>query len=199
MSFLTTIARSAALSVCPATRVVPSATTSLAARGVHTLPSSTDPMTCVLSRSLPDPHVLTACPHKALEPQICRKIMELQDSKHHQAYVNDLNAAEEPYAKVAAPREQIKLQSALSSTKHLAPQLQGGGELKFGPLKDVIAAAYGSVNGECYVCVHCAEDGGWSLRLLSRRRGYYLETEKLEIATILTPNPLLPPVPIIDI
>ncbi|RDX40062.1 hypothetical protein OH76DRAFT_1490609 [Lentinus brumalis] len=34
---------------------------------------------------------------------------------------------------------------------------------------------------------------------LLRRRGYYAETEKLEIATILTPNPLHPPVPIIDI
>ncbi|TFK85326.1 hypothetical protein K466DRAFT_601280 [Polyporus arcularius HHB13444] len=29
--------------------------------------------------------------------------------------------------------------------------------------------------------------------------GYYLEPEKLEFANILTPNSLLPPVPIIDI
>ncbi len=39
--------------------------------------------------------------------------MELHHSKHHQAYVNGLNAAEEAYAKAAAPKEQIKLQSAL--------------------------------------------------------------------------------------
>ncbi len=42
-------------------------------------------------------------------------------SKHHQAYVNGLNAAEEAYAKAAAPKEQIKLQSAL--------KFNGGGHI----------------------------------------------------------------------
>ena len=46
--------------------------------------------------------------------------MKLHHSKHHQTYVNGLNAAEEQYAKlqsagadVSAVKEAIKLQSAL--------------------------------------------------------------------------------------
>ena len=46
--------------------------------------------------------------------------MELHHSKHHQAYVNGLNAAEESYAKAPSPKDQIRLQAAL--------KFNGGGE-----------------------------------------------------------------------
>ena len=85
--------------------------------------------------------------------------MELHHSKHHQAYVNGLNAAEESYAKAPSPKDQIRLQAALKFNggghinhslfwNNLAPQGQGGGELATGPLKDAIEADFGSVDGE---------------------------------------------------
>ena len=50
---------------------------------------------------------------QALEPHISAEIMTLHHTKHHQTYVNGLNAAEESYAKAPGPKEQIALQSAL--------------------------------------------------------------------------------------
>jgi Fe-Mn family superoxide dismutase len=47
--------------------------------------------------------------------------MELHHSKHHQAYVNGLNAAEESYAKASTTQQKIGLQSAL--------KFNGGGEI----------------------------------------------------------------------
>ena len=38
----------------------------------------------------------------ALHPHICAEIMELHHSKHHAAYVNNLNIAEEKYAEAQA-------------------------------------------------------------------------------------------------
>ena len=39
--------------------------------------------------------------------------MELHHTKHHQAYVNGLNAAEDAYFKAPSTRDQIALQAAL--------------------------------------------------------------------------------------
>ncbi|TFK79262.1 manganese superoxide dismutase [Polyporus arcularius HHB13444] len=188
MSFLTTVARSATRAARPATRAVPSASLSLAARGVHTLPK--------LDYS-----------YDALEPHISGKIMELHHSKHHQAYVNGLNAAEEAYAKAAAPKEQIKLQSALKFNggghinhslfwKNLAPQSQGGGELTSGPLKDAIVADFGSVDAfkkKMNTVTAAIQGSGWGWL------GYNPDTKKLEIVTTPNQDPLLSHVPIIGI
>ena len=50
---------------------------------------------------------------KALEPYISEEIMRIHHTKHHQAYVNGLNAAEEAYAKADSTAMKIALQPAL--------------------------------------------------------------------------------------
>ena len=67
-------------------------------------------------------HTLPNLPYAydALEPYISKQIMELHHKKHHQTYVNALNAAEQAYAKASTPKERIALQSAL--------KFNGGGE-----------------------------------------------------------------------
>ena len=52
-------------------------------------------------------------PYEALEPFISKEIMTLHHTKHHQTYVNALNAAEQAYAKTSTPKERIALQAAL--------------------------------------------------------------------------------------
>jgi hypothetical protein len=49
--------------------------------------------------------------------------MELHHKKHHQTYVNALNAAEASYAKSSTPRERIALQAAL--------KFNGGGKSSY--------------------------------------------------------------------
>jgi len=39
--------------------------------------------------------------------------MDLHHKKHHQAYVNGLNAAEQQYASAATPKAKIALQAAI--------------------------------------------------------------------------------------
>ena len=67
-------------------------------------------------------HTLPDLPYSydALEPYISRQIMELHHKKHHQTYVNSLNAAEAAYAKASTPKERIALQAAL--------KFNGGGQ-----------------------------------------------------------------------
>ena len=52
-------------------------------------------------------------PYDGLEPYISKQIMELHHKKHHQNYINALNAAEKSYAAAKSPKEKIALQSAL--------------------------------------------------------------------------------------
>lgn len=88
MSMLATTVRNVAR-----TRV-PRASLSVLARSKHTLPDL--------------PYA-----YDALEPHISGQIMKLHHSKHHQTYVNGLNAAEESFAKATSPKEKILLQPAL--------------------------------------------------------------------------------------
>jgi Fe-Mn family superoxide dismutase len=61
-------------------------------------------------------------PYNALEPYISEEIMTLHHTKHHQTYVNALNAAEKAYAAAATPKERIALQAAI--------KFNGGGNLE---------------------------------------------------------------------
>lgn len=62
--------------------------------------------------------------YEALEPVISREIMELHHKKHHQAYVNNLNAALEKY-KAAEEHKHIDQMIALQS----AINFNGGGHV----------------------------------------------------------------------
>ena len=51
--------------------------------------------------------------YNALEPYISEQIMRLHHTKHHQAYVNGLNGADEKYIKATSVKERIALQAAI--------------------------------------------------------------------------------------
>lgn len=72
-------------------------------------------------------HTLPTLPYSynALEPYISEKIMTLHHTKHHQAYVNALNAAEANYVQAATPKERIALQAAI--------RFNGGGKSLYSP------------------------------------------------------------------
>jgi superoxide dismutase, Fe-Mn family len=109
------------LSIATRNAIRPTTTTlarSLAIRAssVHTLPALPYAYNVrpISSQSLPSSiHIHTRHPIQALEPHISEEIMKLHHTKHHQTYVNGLNAAEESYAKAKGPKEQIALQAAL--------------------------------------------------------------------------------------
>jgi len=83
--------------------------------------------------------------------------MQLHHTKHHQTYVNGLNAAEESYAVADSVTKKIALQSALKFNggghinhslfwKNLAPsKAQGGKVVSGGQLEKAIVRDFGSV------------------------------------------------------
>jgi len=97
--------------------------------------------------------------YEALEPVISAEIMRLHHTKHHQAYVTNLNAALEKYAEAEAKGDvasMIALQGAIRFNggghvnhsifwTNLAPQGKGGGELPTGQLMDAIQEEFGSL------------------------------------------------------
>jgi Fe-Mn family superoxide dismutase len=84
--------------------------------------------------------------YDALEPAISEQIMRQHHTKHHQIYIDRLNAAEWAYADAVSSNDiprQIELQSAIKHHggghinhslfwKNLAPVKQGGGQLSEG-------------------------------------------------------------------
>jgi Fe-Mn family superoxide dismutase len=99
--------------------------------------------------------------YEALEPHIDKTTMEVHHDKHHQAYVDKVNAALEGTALADAPIEQVIADlSAVPEDKRGAVKNNGGGHYNHtlfwesmspagggepqGPLADAIASAFGS-------------------------------------------------------
>jgi len=148
--------------------------------------------------------------YNALEPYISEEIMTLHHTKHHQAYVNGLNAAEAADLKAQTPREKIRLQAAIKFNggghinhslfwKNLAPaQSKGGkgGVVPEGPLKELIIRDFGSVQkliDEVNADTLAIQGSGWGWL------GYNKSTGRLESATTPNQDPLLNLVPLIGI
>jgi len=145
--------------------------------------------------------------YDALEPHISKDIMLLHHTKHHQAYVTGLNAAEESYAKAPSPKEAIALQPAFRFNggghinhslfwKNLSPTSQDGGKLPDGKLKDALIRDFGSVEEfkkKFNATTAAIQGSGWGWL------GYNSFTKKLEIATTANQDPLLSHEPIIGI
>jgi Fe-Mn family superoxide dismutase len=154
-------------------------------------------------------HVLPPLPYayNALEPYISEEIMVLHHTKHHQTYVNALNAAEAAYAKASTPKERIALQAALKFNggghinhslfwKNLAPANAGGGVLPDGPLKAAIDKTFGSVDSlkkEFNAATAGIQGSGWGWL------GVHNTTKTLEIVTTPNQDPLLTHYPIIGV
>jgi superoxide dismutase, Fe-Mn family len=97
--------------------------------------------------------------YEALEPVISAEIMQVHHQKHHNGYVNNLNAALEKYSAAEAQEDlstMISLQPAIRFNggghlnhsifwTNLAPQSKGGGTLPTGELDDTIQKRWGSL------------------------------------------------------
>ncbi|THU97158.1 manganese superoxide dismutase [Dendrothele bispora CBS 962.96] len=149
-------------------------------------------------------------PYNALEPYISGEIMTLHHTKHHQTYVNGLNAAESAYASAASPKQHIALQAALKFNggghinhslfwKNLTPSPEKGGNggvLKDGALKKAIDSTFGSVDNlkkEFNATTAAIQGSGWGWL------GVNPSSKRLEIVTTANQDPLLTHVPIIGV
>ncbi|KAJ3565339.1 hypothetical protein NP233_g7693 [Leucocoprinus birnbaumii] len=157
-------------------------------------------------------HSLPPLPYayNALEPYISEEIMTLHHTKHHQTYVNALNAAEAAYAKASTPKERIALQAALKFNggghinhslfwTNLAPAQEKGGNggvLSNGSLKDAIDRDFGGLENlkkQFNAATLGIQGSGWGWL------GVNVATGRLEIATTANQDPLLTLAPLIGV
>lgn len=135
--------------------------------------------------------------YAALEPIICREIMELHHQKHHQTYVNNLNAAEEQL-------EEAKCKSDITKIIQLAPALRfnGGGHInhtifwqnlspeKTKPSDDLKKAiesqwkSFDDFKKELSALTVAVQGSGWGWL------GYNKKTNKLQLAALPNQDPL---------
>lgn len=98
------------------------------------------------------PHTLPDLPYAydALEPHIDAQTMEIHYTKHHQTYINNLNAALEGTEWAEIPVEQLlTMIQQLPSDKHAAVTNQGGGHANHSLFWTVMAVnAGGAPDGE---------------------------------------------------
>ena len=149
------------------------------------------------------PYCLPDMPYDfgALEPVISAEIMQLHYSKHHNAYVTNLNAALEKYQDAEAKKDMaamIGLQQAIKFNggghvnhsifwTNLAPVGKGGGELPTGDLAAAIQSDFGSVE-QCIEKLSAQavaiQGSGWGWL------GFNPSTHHLAIATCANQDPL---------
>jgi len=132
--------------------------------------------------------------------------MTLHHKKHHQTYVNGLNAAEGSFAS-ASTKDKIALLAALKFNggghinhslfwKNLAPNNAGGGTLKDGPLSKAITRDFGSLDAlkkDFNAQTAAIQGSGWGWI------GYNAKTKRLDIVTTANQDPLLSHAPIIGV
>jgi Fe-Mn family superoxide dismutase len=136
-----------------------------------------------------------------LEPFIASEIMMLYYTKHHQAYVNNLNKALEQYQEAETKNDvaqMIALQSAIKFNggghvnhsifwTNLAPQSKGGGKLAKGALADALTQEFGSETAfieQMSTKATAIQGSGWGWL------GYNKAKKRLEIATCDNQDPL---------
>eukprot|EP00038_Savillea_parva_P006613 m.164785 g.164785 ORF g.164785 m.164785 type:complete len:231 (-) comp12471_c0_seq1:99-791(-) len=173
---------------------------------VATLPAAARGLSAavVASRNARAKHTLPDLPYdyNDLSPVISSEIMTLHHSKHHQTYVNGLNAAEEQLPEAVAKGDVtkvIQLQQAIKFNggghinhsifwKNLAPPSQSGvGGEPTGEVLEAINAAFGSFdNFKSTFSTKTAtiQGSGWGWL------GYNKTTGAVEIATCANQDPL---------
>lgn len=137
----------------------------------------------------------------ALEPVISGEIMTLHYTKHHQAYVNNLNAALEKYAQAEKDNDiaaMIALQQAIRFNggghvnhsifwTNLAPAGKGGGEGPSGDLAKEIQQTFGSFEAfieKLSASANGVQGSGWAWL------GYNKADKRLQLATCANQDPL---------
>jgi len=146
--------------------------------------------------------------YSALEPAISGQIMETHHTKHHQAYVNNLNNTIQQYAdaeKSGDLQKMIALQPALRFNggghvnhsifwTNLAPPKEGGGGKPTGELLTAIEASFGSFDKfkDTMSAQSIGVQGsGWGWL------GYSKERQRVEILTKPNQDPLTELVPLL--
>lgn len=129
----------------------------------------------------------------ALEPVISGQIMELHYTKHHNAYVTNLNAALEKYKEAEAKQDvaaMIALQAAIKFNggghvnhsifwTNLAPTSKGGGEPTSGEFAEALKQEFGSLEAfiEKFSAQTVAIQGsGWGWLGYDKGKGRLLTT-----------------------
>lgn len=137
----------------------------------------------------------------ALEPVISAEIMQLHYTKHHNAYVTNLNAALQKYAEAEAKEDvaaMIALQQAIRFNggghvnhsifwTNLAPISKGGGGMPSGVLATALQRDFGSVESfieKMSAQTTAIQGSGWGWL------GYSKENKKMSILACANQDPL---------
>ncbi|CAG8596872.1 4703_t:CDS:2 [Paraglomus occultum] len=161
--------------------------------------------------------------YNALEPAISAEIMKVHHDKHHAAYVNGLNTAEEKYEQALRDGDltsQIALQSAIKFNgggeycpslednsgechinhslfwENLAPVSKGGGEPPKGALLSAIQKEFGSLEdfiSKFNTTTAAVQGSGWGWL------GYNKSSKRIEIVTLPNQDPLTTHVPLLGV